>query len=229
MAVKKASLPALVFFFFISASQLLGFSTPVFSPAAAESADGKSGDYAKLEKEILREMNLARTDPGQYSSFLRNFKKLYRGREIRFPGRVVAATREGAGAVDEAIGDLSARKPVPPLAYSRGLSLAARDLVREQGVSGETGHGAGEGMTAEARAGRYGKWRRKLGENISYGMDNARLIVMMLIIDDGVSDRGHRKNIFDPAYGAAGVSCGPHPSFRTVCVMDLAGAFTENK
>jgi uncharacterized protein YkwD len=45
---------------------------------------------------------------------------------------------------------------------------------------------------------------------------------MNLIIDDGVTDRGHRKNIFSRAFGTAGAACGPHPRFGNVCVIDFA-------
>jgi len=42
-----------------------------------------------------------------------------------------------------------------------------------------------------------------------------------LIVDDGVADRGHRTLVYSPELRYAGVSCGPHPIYRTVCVIDL--------
>ena len=62
----------------------------------------------------------------------------------------------------------------------------------------------------------------KIGENICYGPGEARLVVMDLIIDDGVANRGHRKNIFSRAFDTAGAACGPHPRFGNVCVIDFA-------
>jgi uncharacterized protein YkwD len=38
-----------------------------------------------------------------------------------------------------------------------------------------------------------------------------------------VPDRGHRANIFNPLYREAGVGCGPHPTYRVMCVVDFAG------
>jgi uncharacterized protein YkwD len=52
-------------------------------------------------------------------------------------------------------------------------------------------------------------------------------MVMQLIIDDGVKGRGHRKNTFIRGFTAAGVACGPHPRYKTMCVVDFAGGFRE--
>jgi uncharacterized protein YkwD len=74
---------------------------------------------------------------------------------------------------------------------------------------------------------RYGHWDVALSENIAYGPATARDVVAGLIVDDGVADRGHRRNAFDPTVHVAGVACGPHPRYRTMCVIVHAGVFEE--
>jgi uncharacterized protein YkwD len=46
-----------------------------------------------------------------------------------------------------------------------------------------------------------------------------------LLIDDGVSSRGHRKNLLNGAYHKIGVATGTHPEYGHLCVMDFAGGY----
>lgn len=183
-----------------------------------------------LAAEVLAEINLARIDPRAYAGYLRDLRGYYRGNMYRLPGkREFIMTSEGVSAVDEAIRVLSRQKPVPPLARSPRLAAAAAELVREEGQSGATGHVGKRSGGPRERISRQGKWWGWIGENISYGPDGARLAVMQLIIDDGVPDRGHRKNMFSLYPREAGVACGPHPTFGTMCVTDFAQGFREKK
>ena len=68
---------------------------------------------------------------------------------------------------------------------------------------------------------RHGRWSAT-GEAIAYGPHRAEDVVLQLIIDDGVPDRGHRQAVFSARYRYAGVACGPHPRYRTLCVVELS-------
>ncbi|QXE85409.1 CAP domain-containing protein [Geomonas nitrogeniifigens] len=188
---------------------------------ACGAAHAESGD---LGQQVLAETNAARQNPQRYAEYIREFRKSFIGKAYRLPGTLnMVMTSEGKGALDEAVRFLSRQRPLPALSWSPGLAMAAADLVREQAASGETGHG--ERGDTKKRIEKYGSWRSSLGENISYGPETARQVVMGLIIDDGVADRGHRKNIFDRSFTTAGAACGPHPLYRTICVTDFAGGF----
>lgn len=180
---------------------------------------------SELERTVVAEMNLARTQPAVYADLLAKRRAHYQGTIYRLPGAAFGLkSREGVAAVDEAITALRRQRPLPPLAWDDGLAAAARDLAKLQERSGDLGHGAGS-MEMRVRIERYGDWLETIGENIAYGPDQGREVVLQLLIDDNVPGRGHRKNIFDAAFRVAGVGCAAHPQFETVCVIDFAGGF----
>jgi hypothetical protein len=49
--------------------------------------------------------------------------------------------------------------------------------------------------------------------------------VQDLLIDDGVPDRGHRRNIYEPSARFVGVACGLHPRYGGMCVIVQTGVF----
>jgi uncharacterized protein YkwD len=181
-----------------------------------------------LATQVLAEINLSRTEPRAYAGFLREFRRKFRGKYYVLPGSATRIkTSEGVKAVDEAIRFLSRVKPLPPLVWSEGLAAAAAELAEEQGGSGATGHNGRESHGMRERIERHGKWEGRIGENIGYGPEGARNLGMQLIIDDGVPGRGHRINTFSTGYKTAGVACGSHPRFGSMCVIDFAGGFRD--
>lgn len=184
---------------------------------------------SKLEKEVLIEMNRVRSDPKNYAKYVKQMMKYYEGNIIQYPGEIAIMSNEGVSAAKECYEFLMAAEPLDTLRPSRGLSLAAKDHAEDQGETSETGHTGRDGSSPFDRIERYGLWLSTAGENIDYGNDDARRIVLSLIIDDGVPSRGHRKNIFNPQFKAAGIACGPHEKYRHMCVIDLAGGFKAKK
>jgi uncharacterized protein YkwD len=180
-----------------------------------------------LENDIVRELSLARTDPAQYALFVEEWGQYYDGKLRKLPGRVPIKTKEGLRAVREATRFLESVEPLPGLRLSKGMSRGARDHVRGMGPSGATGHKGRDGSNTGDRVNRYGKWQKRVGENIAYGGGAGRELVIRLIIDDGVRGRGHRKNIFDPEFLVVGVASGPHDKYGTMSVITFAGDYLE--
>jgi len=187
----------------------------------------KPAYLSALENSVLDELNLARSNPQTYAKILQDYRSQFQGRLVKRPGKIDLMTSEGTAAVDEAIRELKARKPMSPFRISRGMSLAAKDHVEDTGPKGSTGHSGTDGSKPFDRMNRHGKWLRSAGENISYGNDEARQVVIQLIVDDGVAGRGHRRNIFNAAFEVVGISCGPHKVYGTMCVQTFAGDYQE--
>jgi uncharacterized protein YkwD len=180
-----------------------------------------------LENAVVYEINMARTAPKDYASLLKQCRKYYDRKILRLPGKTPILTKEGVRAVDEVIRFLRSLQPLPSLIPSKGMSSGAKDHMKDQKSSGTSQHKGSDGSQPSDRVNRYGTWEKSIGENISYESNQARDIVMGLIIDDGVPSRGHRKNIFNPDFRVIGVACSPHPTYRTVCVITFAGRYKE--
>lgn len=179
-----------------------------------------------LESKVLFELNLARSNPSLYADYLQEMRRFFRGARLERPGEIIIITKEGAPAVEEAVAYLRSLPPLQALVPSRGMSLAAKAHASDQ-RGGAMGHSGSDGSQPADRVNRYGAWQGKVAENIAYGGRSARGVIMQLIIDDGVPDRGHRMTIFDAEYGVVGVGCGPHARFGDMCVIDFAAGFVE--
>lgn len=194
---------------------------------ATSVASGSTEWRAELEKAVVAEHNLVRSDPAAYAPHLEKWLVYYRGKRRELPGRRPITTTEGVEAVEEAIRFLLMAKPLPPLVPSKGLSLGARDHVLDSGDRGRMGHEGSDGSEPGDRANRHGEWYGRVGENIVYGGADAREFVIRLLIDDGVAGRGHRKNIFNPDYRVIGVAFGSHSEYRSMCVIAYAAEYDE--
>jgi uncharacterized protein YkwD len=207
----RASLPLFV-------SLLVCSAVPTF--AADKNDDPASG------RAVIRELNLARQNPALYATFVQELRARMEGNLLVLPGRTRIHTKEGTGALDEAIRFLQTTQPLPPLTLSRGMSRAAADHCADQ-AGGGFGHEGRDRSHAAQRIARYGNFSGSWGENVSYGKSSARDVVLALIIDDGLPARKHRKNIFNPNFNFAGAAFGSHAQFGSMCSMDFAGGYAE--
>ena len=162
---------------------------------------------SNLEKDIILEMNLARSDPKKYAEMYIN-------------------PNLGAYA-KECYDELRNSESRPMLFPKKGLSQAAKDHVADTGPKGIVGHDGTNGSSMSNRIERYGTWGGGASENISYGYNTAREIVLQLLIDDGVVSRGHRRNIMNKSSRYVGVAVGTHSVYRYMCVQDFAVEYTD--
>jgi uncharacterized protein YkwD len=144
-----------------------------------------------------------RADPGRYADLLKE--------------------RKTSPAVKEAIQALQRTSPMAELERSEALESAALDHVRDIGPQGLVQHNGRDGSEPVDRIARHGIKRTATAEVISFGPSRARDVIIQLVIDEGVKDRGHRKILLDPDLRYAGAACGPHKVYRTMCVIDFAG------
>ena len=212
-----------------SSLALLLFALAIHPAVAGKEKPGDSGSTSSSA--VIRELNLARQNPALYATFVEELRGRMNGNGMNgnvmiLPGQTRIRTKEGKGALDEAIRFLRSAQPLAPLTLSSGMSRAAADHCADQAAGG-MGHAGRDSSRADRRISRYGTFGGCWGENISYGKSSARAVVLALIIDDGLPARKHRKNIFNPNFNFAGAAFGRHARFGTVCSMDFAGSYAE--
>lgn len=181
-----------------------------------------------IEKEVIFEINLFRSNPANYAEeHIAPLAKYYDKKILHYPGDKSIMTNEGVKALHECVRVLKQALPQGIMHPNKALSRAASDHQKDQAKTGKTGHTGSDHSGSKERIERYGEWQKRIAENIAYGNSSARQIVIFLLIDDGVKNRGHRANLLHPAYKKVGIACGKHPVYRTMCVMDFAGGMID--
>jgi uncharacterized protein YkwD len=200
---------------------------PTKSQPAATTSTAPLIHLSKSEEQVLAEINLARSNPMQYATYVTEFRRQYIGNEIRFADGNFLVTNEGVAAVDEAIQFLRSARAQGPLEARTGLIMAARSHLEDLLKTGRSGHKGSDGSSVEDRFNRFGAWSDSVGEDIVYHTRSPRENVISLIIDDGVSNRGHRKNIFKPTFSVVGIALGSEIHTRKIGIITFAGGYID--
>ena len=108
------------------------------------------------------------------------------------------------------------------MSASSFLEMAAVDHQVDSSANNLIGHTGSDGSHTQDRISRHCAWKGSCGENVDYGNVRSRDIVIHLLIDDNVPDRGHRRNLLAPSFLAVGAVLGYHETYRCCCVMDFA-------
>jgi uncharacterized protein YkwD len=187
----------------------------------------KNASYLnELEKNVILELNKVRSNPKRFAEeYMEELRVAYSGKIFTYPGQNPVKSKEGVRPLEDCIQVLMSTRPMQILNPAEGLTKASAELIADQKKNGGIGHITKNGSTPQNRIEKYGDWDVCLAENITYGSFEARQIVIALLIDDGVQDRAHRKNILNPCFRFAGVSMGGHPAYETICALDYAGEY----
>ncbi len=161
---------------------------------------------SELDMAVLTEINLARANPKSYAETY----------------IAPLASRFSAEYFNECIAEMKELAPLAAYTYNSALWHMAKAHADTQGPSGAIGHDRTDGRNFKTVLKDYCASYSSAGENISYGYNAARDIVIQLLVDDGVESRGHRKNILNSAYTQAGAAVTTHSKYRHMCVIDFA-------
>ncbi|RLD67149.1 MAG: CAP domain-containing protein [Bacteroidetes bacterium] len=160
------------------------------------------------EKEVILYMNLARLDGSWFIEHIYNKK-------ISFVNKFSISYRKSL------VIDLKEVKDLPMLNPAKGLTKSARYHAKDMGTIGDIGHKSSDGTSTFVRIKKYAQGGY-MAENCQYGHEEAIDIVLDLLIDDGISSLGHRKNILNSNFSYVGVAIEPHKVYRVNCVQDFS-------
>jgi len=171
---------------------------------------------------LLYFINVYRTSPELFlKEFALPYKSNYKEGYIEINGQYYIST-EGLTAYNEFIEELKKQKPVGKLVYSKNIEKAAKELAKHQYQTGSTGHNNVNGVSMKKRILKYEKNATYMAENIAYGFNEPLHILMQLLIDDSVLDRGHRINLKNKDFNQIGFGLDYHRKFDYVLVMNFA-------
>lgn len=179
----------------------------------------------RFSKEIIQEINYVRQQPQNYIPFLYNRLEKFKDEfiyKLSDDSDSYLKSKEGKKAIIQLIEQLKITEALSPMTISSYLEVAAMDHGSDISQNNIFSHTSSNGASIKDRVERYCLWRGSLGENMDFGSNNARDIVINLLIDDGVPSRGHRKNILSPDYKVLGAAIGPHSMFQYCCVINFS-------
>ena len=183
-------------------------------------------DISQIDREIFEWHNNLRQNPKLLIPELEAMVDLFDGMLLKRPGRVTLRTKEGSDAVKEAIEFLKAKTELQPLRWCNEVAQASKDHADDIGKKGLIQHDSSDGKTGvKDRLRKYGNVVSCYGENLSFHCETAQEVLIQLVVDDGVQNRGHRENIFNPEFNVMGCYTGDHKDFNTMTCIDYAGAF----
>jgi len=206
--------------------QTIPIVAALLSMAASHTRDApQTPPSSPTPRAIVDELNLLRSNPSGYADILEARLPYYNGNRYMEPGKAPVRAIEGRRPVEETIAILRSLQPLPALQLADDMSRAAQDHANDQERTGAAGHISSNGWDFVERTAPYGELIYPAGEAISYGPATAREIIVALVVDDGVADRGHRHSLLDPDYRVAGIGYAPHTRYRITCVIDLAAGY----
>lgn len=157
------------------------------------------------EQELLELINYCRTNPDDFSQ------------KVALPyikEKGLTHLKEGKSLIRT----LLKIAPLLPLRMTDDLNQMAEEYALEMGRKGFTGH-----RSFTSRFKNNNVKYDFTGENCSYGYNSALDIIMQLLIDEGIPDYGHRKNLLSKDFQYTGISIQPHKKSEWTCVIEFGG------
>jgi uncharacterized protein YkwD len=156
-------------------------------PAAPATSNARfmSGE----ENKMVDEINLLRTNPSGYIKYVEEF--IADMRTASGQGGAIATAQE-------LIGELKKQSPLSTLESADCLYNSAVKHGKDQKPTGDVNHQGTDGSWPWDRVLKGCKGWTDGNENLVGGPSDVRRSVMLLLVDEGIDNRGHRRTLLEP-------------------------------
>jgi hypothetical protein len=217
-ALSKASAPF---------ESLVEQSQPADSWTAEELSRANTGSNVNYlteeEKKIIFYMNLVRIDgPKFFDTYFQDYVDLHNQQMKKYSNYNDLKINRYDPYYRGLKEDLKNIKNLSMLYPDESLSYVSRLHGIDMNRHNVAGHNSYDGRTMVNRIAKYYP-NRGMAENLAFGFSTGLANVCLLLLDQGVPDLGHRKNILNNTLGLniVGVSIQPHPHYKFSATMDF--------
>ncbi len=145
----------------------------------------------RREYQMIEEVNTLRANPAGYIKYVEDYV-----RDMRQNGEFGNSIQTS----QELMEVLKNTKPLPVLTPIECLHAAAVLHAQDQKPTGDVNHQGTDGAMPWDRTQRACSLLINGNENLVGGPASIRRAVLLLLIDDGIEGRGHRKNLLNPEW-----------------------------
>ncbi len=158
----------------------------------------KANYMTSQEKDMIKEINLVRSNPKGYIPIVENYiKQQEASLENMISGQKYV--KDEIKTAKELIKELKKTPSVSILLPHEGVYKAAKKHGQEGKRKGSLNHVGNDGLWPWDRIKKYAKLGNG-GENLVGGLSNVRESVLLLLVDSGIEGRGHRKALLNPQW-----------------------------
>lgn len=184
----------------------------------------KNVDYLSTEeKNIIFYMNLARMDGTRFfNTYFQDFVDAHNKRMKKYSNYAQLKVNRYDAYYRGLEQDLRKAKNLGILYPDETLTYISDQHGKDMNKHNISGHASSDGRTMVDRIQKYYK-NRGMAENLAFGFSSGLDNVCLLLLDTGIPDVGHRKNILNTSLGLnlVGVSIQPHPHYKYSATIDF--------
>lgn len=194
-------------------------------------------NFQKFKKEIITEINRARSDPNSYQAKLEQIfstaqQTKSESNSILTINGIKLKLVEGLSVIESAIEFLRTQKKVQKLKILPAMDSAASELLthltEKEGLIDSEQILYKDIYDPETRLNKHGKCFGAVDEIIDCGCFDAELLVISLIIGDGDEDRLERNTLFLEEFKFVGIATNILPKSERICsVINICEEFVS--